>query len=127
MTTKKRMQGLKEVPDDVKAEGYIRISTLKKGTKLLVETVARIYECVIIKKNTAIVQCSWPGMEGKVECKIVGSVSGDGIPFADLLLKEHHMMLMTPDGKHTTGRCLGITIRGTNEETGKSWVYDIWK
>lgn len=125
MTTKRSFSTLDDVSDELKQKGYIRLSTLTPGTKILVETVARVYECVIIENGQAFVQSSWPGLECKVKCKLVGCVNGDGTPFADLLLHEHHLIMKTPDGKHSTGRVLGVTLRGKNED-GKSWNYDLW-
>ncbi len=103
-----------------KSEGVVEPSKLTKGVKLLVETTAKIFEFEMLGGGRANVRSTGKIFKKDTPCQIVGSLSKDGTLFADMIVREKHLILALPRGRYTTGLIRGASLQGLD------WSYEMW-
>ncbi len=103
-----------------KAEGVVEPTKLAKGIKLLVETTAKIFEFEMLGGGRAIVRSTGKIFRKNTPCQIVGSLSKDGTLFADMVVREKHLIIALPKGRYTTGLIRGASLQGPD------WSYEMW-
>jgi len=103
-----------------KNEGVVEPTKLEKGTKLLVETTAKVFEFDMVGGGRAIVRSTGKVFKKDTPCQIVGSLATDGTLFADMIVKEKHLIIALPRGRYVTGLIRGASLQGPG------WSYEMW-
>jgi len=103
------------------AEGTVTPSKLVKGTKLFIETNARIFEFQTLGNDKAMVRSTGTDFKKDTLCRIVGSLDKDGMVFADRVVREKHLIISLPKGRHVTGLIRAASLQGAG------WSYEMWK
>jgi hypothetical protein len=103
-----------------KNEGVVEPTKLVKGTKLLVETTAKVFEFDMLGGGRAIVRSTGKVFKKDTPCQIVGSLAKDGTLFADMIVKEKHLIIALPRGRYVTGLIRGASLQGPG------WSYEMW-
>jgi hypothetical protein len=109
--------------DDIDAKrkmGVIEPTKLRRGTTLIIETTAKIFEFEMLGGGRALVRSSGKDFKKNRPCQIVGSLSKDGTLFADMLVYEKHMIISLPKGRHVTGLIRSASVKGPG------WSYELW-
>jgi hypothetical protein len=103
------------------SDGVIEPSKLPADTVLFVETNARIFEFQLLTGGKAIVRSTGGEFQKNQPCQIVGGLSKDGIVFADKIVKEKHLIIALPKGRHVTGLVRAASLQGPG------WSYEMWQ
>jgi hypothetical protein len=54
-------------------------------------------------------------------CQIIGSLTKDGTLFADMLIREKHLVMALPRGRYVTGLIRAASLQGPG------WLYEMWQ
>lgn len=119
--TQKKMYPSQEELAARKNEGVVEPTKLVKGTKLFIETTAKVFEFDMIGGGRAVVRSTGKIFKKDMPCQIVGSLSKDGTLFAGLIVREKHLIIALPRGRYVTGLIRGASLSGDN------WAYDMWQ
>ena len=121
MTSQKKMYPSPEELTKHRDEGVIEPTKLEKGTKLLVETTAKVFEFDMLEGGRAVVRSTGKVFKKNIPCQIVGSLSKDGTLFADMIVKEKHLIIALPRGRYVTGLIRAASLQGAG------WSYEMWQ
>lgn len=102
-------------------EGIVEPDKLPKGTKLLVETTAKVFEFSMLEGGRAIVRSTGKVFKKDIPCQIVGSLAKDGTLFAGMIVKEKHLIIALPKGRYVTGLIRAASLQGPG------WLYEMWQ
>ena len=120
MMNQKKMYPSPEELNKYRDEGIIEPSKLSKGTKLLVETTAKVFEFDMLTGGRAIVRSTGKVFKKDTPCQIVGSLDKNGTLFAGLIVREKHLILSLPRGRYVTGLIRAASLQGSG------WLYEMW-
>lgn len=121
MMTQRKMCPSQEEIEKYRSEGSIEPSKLAVGVKLLIETTAKVFEFTILGGGRAKVRSTGKTFHKDQPCQIVGSLTRDGILFADMILKEKHLVMALPKGRYVTGLIRAASLQGNG------WYYEMWQ
>ncbi len=121
MTHQKKMYPTQEEVSKYREEGIIEPSKLSKGTYILIETNAKVFEFEMVGGGRAIVRSTGKLFKKDQPCQIVGSLDRDGTLFADMIVREKHLIIALPKGRYVSGLIRSAVLAGPD------WLYDMWK
>jgi|WetSurMetagenome_2_1015567.scaffolds.fasta_scaffold53709_4 hypothetical protein len=103
-------------------EGVIEPSKLTAGTKIFIETTAKVFEFTMLGGGRAMVRSSGKGYKKDRPCQIIGSLAHkDGTIFSDMLIKDKHLVMTLSKGRKVTGLIRGASLQGDG------WIYEMWR
>jgi hypothetical protein len=102
-------------------EGIIEPTTLSKGVRIFIETVAKVFEFEMLEGGRAIVRSTGRLFKKNTPCQIVGSLSKEGKVFPDMIVRDKHLILALPKGRYVTGLIRSAALQGP------TWYYEMWQ
>lgn len=121
---KERMYPSPEVLEEAHKEGVIEPSKIKPGTTILIETNKHVFEFTLENNGRMYVTTSNTEIvPPHTECKIAGCTDEKGTLFADMIVKEKHLIinLVPQHSRYVTGLVRSASIRG------EDWSFELWK
>ncbi len=103
-----------------RAEGVIELTKLAKGIELFIETTAQIFAFSMLGDGRAVVRSTGAKFKKDIPCQIIGSLDKDGTVFADMIVREKHLIIALPQGRHVTGLIRSASLQGAG------WLYEMW-
>ncbi len=109
-----------EVLTAKRLEGVIEPNKLAPNTLILVETTAQVFE--FLTREDGKIWATGAGKRGfgRQSAEFVGSIDQNGTLFADMIVRNHHLIIKLVDGRYTTGCVKSASIQGNG------YKYELW-
>jgi hypothetical protein len=111
-----------EIDKQAATNGIIRISALKPGTMLLVETSKQIYEFTILKDDPNVhMVTAYSGEVLRTHGNLVGCMALNNTFYPNVLMFNHRAVIhLQGVGRRYTEQILSIKLSGSD------WNYSLW-
>jgi hypothetical protein len=121
MMTQKKTPASQAELEKYKLEGIIEPSALPVNTKIFIATTAKIFEFTILGGGRCMVRSSGKTFVKDQPCQIIGSLTKDGTLFADMIIRDKHLVMALPKGRYVTGLIRAASLQGPG------WSYEMWQ
>ena len=102
-------------------EGIIEVARLPVDTSILVETPAQVFEITVeVGNKVSVIGVGKRGFKLQ-KAEFVGSITRNGMLFADIIVKDMHLVFKLDGGRYTTGCIRAASISGQN------YRYELWQ